>query len=95
MQKWVAYVIVYPMIPLGAMNGSGFVIPLSAQALGAILFILVLIWCVYSWIIRYHWKHYGTSKWETAKMSIVYFAGSALILFLLFLAFGAYSLSAA
>ncbi len=82
------------MISLGALNDAHFLIPLSPHVVGVIFFIFLCVWATYSWILLYHWRNYGTSKLEVATMSIIYFAGSAIIIVLTALAFSAYSLSA-
>ena len=46
-----------------------------------LLFTLIMCtWGVFSWIVRYHWKSYGTSALEVMTMSLVYFVGSGILL---------------
>lgn len=46
------------------------------------LFLLVAAaWGVFSMIVRYHWREYSTSPLDAAKISVVYFTGSGILLF--------------
>ena len=46
------------------------------------LFLLVAAaWGIFSMIVRYHWREYSTSQLDAAKISVIYFTGSGVLLF--------------
>lgn len=54
-------------------------IPLSAFALFVILAILVAVWAIFTLIIRYHWKNFGTSELDFVGMNVIYLTGSVIL----------------
>ncbi len=55
---------------------SGFHIPVTALLLFSLLALLVAIWIVFTLIIRYHWKNYGTGGVGIFAMNFAYLVGS-------------------
>jgi hypothetical protein len=68
-----------PMI-LATLGQMGFRVPLTPFFLFILFTLLMGAWGVFSWIVRYHWKSYGTSKLDVMTMSLVYFVGSGILL---------------
>lgn len=54
-------------------------IPLSSFALFVILAILVAVWAIFTLIIRYHWKNFGTSEIDFVGMNLLYLIGSVVL----------------
>ncbi len=68
-----------PMI-LATLGQMGFRIPLTPFFLFLLFALLMAAWAVFTWIVRYHWKSYGTSTLEVMTMSLIYFVGSGILL---------------
>jgi hypothetical protein len=63
-------------------------IPLTPIVLFVLLAILVILWVIFTLIIRYHWKNFGTSELDFIGMNLFYLVGSGvLILGMVFSAF--------
>lgn len=67
------------MIPpsLGQFN---FHIPVTPMLLFAVLALLLAGWGIFTVIIRYHWKNYGTGKLEVFTMNFFYLTGSLVLI---------------
>ncbi len=72
---------------------SGFQIPITPLLVFAILSAIVAGWLIFTFIIRYHWKNYGTGGVEILTMNFVYFAGSIVLGGFMAVSAIAYSLS--
>lgn len=81
-----------PFQALDKVNGTH-LLSLSSGAVATVFFVLFIVWCIYSWILLYHWREYSPSKLEVVKMAVIYFTGSGIIVVLAALAFSVYSLS--
>lgn len=66
-----------PPSPLTQLN---FHIPITPVLLFAILALLIVLWGIFTLIIRYHWKHYGTGKLEVFTMNFFYLTGSVVLI---------------
>lgn len=55
-------------------------IPLSSLALFVILAILIVVWAIFTLIIRYHWKNFGTSEIDFVGMNVFYLTGSVILI---------------
>ena len=55
-------------------------IPVTPFFLFAIFALLVLVWGLFTLIIRYHWKSYGVNTLHVLAMNLTYFIGSAILL---------------
>lgn len=69
----------FPTIPI-ALN---FHIPVTPMLLFIILAILIAAWGVFTLVIRYHWKNYGTGKLEAFTMNFLYLIGSIILIVLM------------
>jgi hypothetical protein len=58
-------------------------IPITPVLLFVVLALLVALWAIFTLVIRYHWKNYGTGKLEVFTMNFFYLAGSAILIGLL------------
>lgn len=58
----------------------GIHIPITPFLLFAVFAVLLFLWALFTWIVRYHWKSYGTNKLDVMSMSFIYFIGSAVLL---------------
>lgn len=65
---------------LTAIGQSGFHIPITPQLLFSVLSLLLAGWLVFTLIIRYHWKNYGTGGASIFAMNFFYFIGSGILL---------------
>lgn len=65
---------------LSTLGQMGIQIPLTPFLIFLLLTLLMVAWGIFTWIVRYHWKSYGTSKLEVMSMSFVYFVGSGILL---------------
>jgi hypothetical protein len=83
-----------PFMILTALGQSGFQIPVTPLLIYALFALLIAVWGIFSWIIHYHWKHYGTSRATTFTMSFVYIVGSAILLSLVGLSALSFAVSA-
>jgi len=54
-------------------------IPLSPSVLFVILAIFVAVWAIFTLIIRYHWKNFGTSEIDFVGMNLLYLIGSVVL----------------
>lgn len=63
-----------------ALGQGGFHIPVTPTLVFASLAALIATWAIFTLIIRYHWKRYGTSRIQTFAMSFFYLAGSMVLL---------------
>ena len=72
---------------------SGFQIPVTAILLFSLLALIIAGWLVFTLIIRYHWKNYGTGGVEILTMNFVYFVGSLVLGGFMTVSAIAYSLS--
>ncbi|HSE34953.1 MAG TPA: hypothetical protein VLB83_02410 [Candidatus Paceibacterota bacterium] len=70
-------------------------IPVTPTILMSLFLLVAAIWGVFSMIVRYHWREYGTSALESAKISVIYFTGSGILLFGAAIFLALYSLNAA
>ncbi|HEY9585816.1 MAG TPA: hypothetical protein VJJ02_04485 [Candidatus Paceibacterota bacterium] len=66
--------------PIGQLNLH---IPVTPILLFSILAILIVLWGVFTIVIRYHWKNYGTGKLEVFTMNFFYFVGSIILIVLM------------
>ena len=57
-----------------------FTLPVTPLFLFIIFTVLMAVWMGFSWIVRYHWKNYGTNPLEVMTMSLIYFVGSGVLL---------------
>lgn len=55
-------------------------IPLSPIVFFALLAILVTLWAIFTLIIRYHWKNFGTSELDFIGMNLFYLVGSGVLI---------------
>jgi uncharacterized membrane protein HdeD (DUF308 family) len=55
-------------------------IPVTPLLLFVFLALLLSAWGIFSVVVRYHWRQYGTSKLEILSMTFFYLAGSAVLL---------------
>lgn len=62
---------------LGAL---GITISITSLLVWVIYLLIVALWCIFTMIIRYHWKNYGSGKIAILTMNFVYLLGSALLL---------------
>ncbi len=60
--------------------GSGFHIPIPPIVLGGVFVLFFVLWVIYSIILTYHWKKYGTGALEVFTTTMLYMVGSAIIL---------------
>lgn len=60
-----------------------FHIPVTPLLLFSLLALLIALWGIFTLIIRYHWKNYGTGKLQVFTMNFFYLTGSALIIALM------------
>jgi hypothetical protein len=58
-------------------------IPITPLLIFALLMLLLAGWGVFTVIIRYHWKNYGTGKLEVFTMNFLYLVGSGILIALL------------
>ncbi len=65
---------------LTTLGQMGFHVPLTPFFLFVLFALLLGAWAIFSWIVRYHWKAYGTSKLDVISMSLIYFIGSGVLL---------------
>ena len=72
---------------------TGFHIPVLPLFVFGAMVLLFVTWGIFSWVIRYHWKKYGTGKVGVMSMTFFYFIGSALLLGLMALFAFMYHLS--
>lgn len=56
-------------------------IPVTPTILVSLFLLAAAVWGILSMIFRYHWREYGTSELETAKISVIYFTGSGVLFF--------------
>ena len=80
-----------PPIPLSQLNLH---IVVSPMFLFFIMALLIAGWGIFTLVIRYHWKNYGTGKLEVFTMNFFYFAGSVIFMALLVILALAYYFSA-
>lgn len=71
-----------------------FHIPVTPVLLFALLALLIAGWAIYTLILRYHWKNYGTGKLEVFTMNFFYITGSIVLIVLMAVAALLYSSSA-
>lgn len=76
-----------PLATLGEVGKLGLHIPLSPLVFWATFGVLVIIWVIFSLILRYNWTHYATSRQEIFTVNFFYYIGSAIL-------FGVLALSA-
>jgi uncharacterized protein YacL len=81
------------MILSALANQFHFVIHVTPTLLGALFFLLLLVWAIDSWVLHYHWTTFGTDLLENVKLHVLYFVGSGILIGLACLFFGLYSLS--
>ena len=55
-------------------------IPVAPFLVFVLLTLLLLTWVIFTLVVRYHWKNYGTSQLEVMSMSFIYFVGSLILL---------------
>lgn len=67
-------------MPTYVLGQSGFHIPVTPTLVFAALAALAAAWAIYTLILRYHWKQYGTSKFHVFAMNFFYLAGSGILL---------------
>ncbi len=70
-----------------------FQIPLPPFLLFFFLIFLFVAWGIYSFVLRYHWKKYATSKLDVMQMDIIYFIGSGVLLVAMAIAALLYSMT--
>jgi len=58
-------------------------IPITPLLLFATLALLIAVWAVFTLIVRYHWKNYGTGKLEVFTMNFFYLVGSLVLIALM------------
>lgn len=61
---------------LGLLAQEGYRFTITPPLLFSILALLVSIWLVFTIILRYHWRNYGTGGAEVFTMNFTYFIGS-------------------
>jgi hypothetical protein len=61
---------------LGILAQSGSHITITGGLMFSLLALLIAIWLVFTLIIRYHWKNYGTGGVEVFTMNFFYLVGS-------------------
>ena len=71
------------MIP-SPLAEQSFHILVTPTLLFGVMALLLLGWSVFTLIVQYHWKNYGTGKLEVFTMNFFYLVGS--LLFIAFLA---------
>lgn len=52
---------------------------LSSVFIFGIIFFLLVAWIVFTVIVRYHWKNYGSGDIEILRMNLIYLIGSGAI----------------
>lgn len=45
--------------------------------------LLIALWSIFTLVIRYHWKNYGTGKIEVFTMNFFYLTGSVILIALM------------
>lgn len=70
-------------------------IPVTPLLLFATLALLIAGWGIFTLVVRYHWKNYGTGKLEMFTMNFFYLIGSAVLLALMIIFALLYFFSAA
>jgi hypothetical protein len=58
-------------------------IPITPLLLFALLALLMAVWSVFTLILRYHWKNYGTGKLEVFTMNFFFLTGSLVLIALM------------
>lgn len=64
---------------LTLLGQSGLLLPVTPSLIIAIGALILAGWLIFSLIIRYHWKNYGTSGIEIFSMNFFYIIGSLVI----------------
>lgn len=67
-------------MPTAFLSQLSFHIPVTPTLLCALLALMFALWIVYSIILRYHWKNYGSNQLEIIKMNVIYFVGSGILI---------------
>ncbi len=70
---------------LGLLAKSGMQITIPPIFIMIVLALLLAVWLVFTLIIRYHWKNYGTGGASIFKMNFFYLTGSAIFIIVLLL----------
>lgn len=78
---------------LGLLALSGVNIPVAPQLIFSLLGLLLAFWIVFTLIIRYHWKNYGTGGVEVFTMNFIYLTGSGVLIVLMTVTATIYSFS--
>ena len=81
------------MIPQ-SLQQMNFHVTISPLLLGVAVAAIFVFWLIYSSVVFYHWKNYGTGKLEILQMSLIYFIGSSVLFGFLLFSFSAYALTA-
>lgn len=68
---------------LSLLGNSDLQIPITAVLVMSIVLILLLVWAIFTIIIRYHWKNYGTGGVEIFTMNFLYLLGSIVLIVLM------------
>lgn len=56
------------------------IVSISPIVLAMLATPLLLLWLVYSVILRYHWGKYASGQLDVLKMNMIYFGGSAFLI---------------
>ena len=68
------------MKSLSSISETGLQISVSPLLIFSLLSLLLAVWLIFTIIIRYHWKNYGTKGVEILTMNFVYLSGSAVLI---------------
>ena len=79
---------------LALLGNSGFHLPITGMLVFAVFFLLLAGWLVFTLVIRYHWKNYGTGGVEIFSMNFFYFTGSFIGIALMLISASLYFFSA-
>lgn len=63
--------------PLGV---TGLHVTITPLLLITLLSLLLAVWLVFTIIVRYHWKNYGTKGFEILRMNLLYLIGSGILI---------------
>jgi len=68
------------MTLLSPITTTGFQITITPTILVSLLSLILAAWIIFTIIVRYHWKNYGTGGVEILTMNFIYFSGSAILI---------------
>ena len=75
---------------LALFGQSGIHITIGPVLVFSIFAMLLAVWLVFTLIIRYHWKNYGTGGVEIFTMNFIYIVGSVICIALMLISAAIY-----